>query len=138
MIAPSNPKYCPNLYEVISPIDKLPKTYPICWKRACKNDDSSGFLSSLIPKASVLISCAETHKVTINNNKAVYICLLLSSTIVEISIITHDVKVMDVTIQNFLLPQGKYEYFSINGAKDNRQKLPVINLKLKGSVAAEK
>ena len=104
MIAPSNPKYCPNLYEVISPIDKLPNTYPICWKTACKNDDNSGFLNSLMPKASVLISCADTHKVTTNNNKAVYICLLLSSTIVEISIITHDANVIDVTIQNFLRP----------------------------------
>ncbi len=73
IIAYLNPNNWLNLSEVIYPNNKLPATYPICWKTACKNEDSYGFLNYFIPKASVLISWTETQSPTINNNKAVWI-----------------------------------------------------------------
>ncbi len=133
----SNPSILPNLYEVSSPNSKLPATIPNCWNTDCKNDDNSGFLNSFTPKASVLMSWTDTHSVITKSRAAVGICFDSSSAIKDIKKITNEATVILITIQNFLLPYDKFVYFSIKGAKIV-DKLPVINLKLKGRVAAEK
>lgn len=63
------------------------------------------------------MSCTDTQSVITKSKKAVRICFDSSSAINDIKKITNEATVILITIQNFLLPYDKSEYFSIRGAK---------------------